>query len=122
MPSAHCLITCIDDDLTVLLALGHDDVELLGITVTYGNADSVDTVCNAFTLRRLMQQPSLPVLGGAGWNTTDLKTPTEASTFLAQTVLAHGNGAEGSLFLVAVGAMTNLATAMTLNPEMGEMC
>eukprot|EP00462_Mataza_sp_D1_P007714 CAMPEP_0175124046 /NCGR_PEP_ID=MMETSP0087-20121206/2568_1 /TAXON_ID=136419 /ORGANISM="Unknown Unknown, Strain D1" /LENGTH=399 /DNA_ID=CAMNT_0016405779 /DNA_START=102 /DNA_END=1301 /DNA_ORIENTATION=- len=105
----------VDDDLAVLYALGHPALEVLGITVTYGNARQYQTFANA---QRLVNSVALvsstvPVLSGSDWYSRDLLAPTPAVEFIRDTVMAHPK----KVAIVCLGALSNIAAALTIYPE-----
>ncbi len=99
-----------DDGLALMYLLGHaPDVEILGLTCTYGNSD-IDTVYN--NTRRIIGELGLdiPVLKGAA----SADSPqSEAAEFLAQQAAAH----PGDVAVLATGSLTNLKGALKLDPE-----
>ncbi len=100
----------IDDGLTLLYLLGRPDIELLGVTTTFGNGP-IDAVYNQTTqLLRERQRPDLPVYKGAGQRN---QPPTAAAAFLAETAAAH----PGQITLLATGPLGNLRAAALLDPN-----
>ncbi len=103
----------VDDGLALLYLLGHsDEVELAGITCTYGNSDIETVYANT---RRLADELGLnvPVVaGGADGAHAD----SEAARFLAEAA----RGAGGELHLVATGSLTNLKGAAGVAPAFFE--
>lgn len=94
----------VDDGLALLYLLGCPEVDLLGVTCTYGN-NTLDTVYS--NTKRLLAQwgrEDTPVLRGAA-SPKDRKS--EAATFLAEAAKKHS----GTLCVIATGAMTNLLGA-----------
>ena len=95
----------IDDGLTLLYLLGRPDLELLGVTTTFGNGplDHVQR-CTERLVAELGLTRTLPVLrGAAGAGDYD----TEAARFLAETIAA----APGEISVLANGPLGNLAAA-----------
>jgi inosine-uridine nucleoside N-ribohydrolase len=99
----------IDDGLALLYLLGRPDVDLIGVTTTFGNG-SIDAVYpqTARMLRDLGRE-DIPVFWGAGARE---QAPTEAARFLAETVAA----APGEITLLATGPLGNLHAAAQLDP------
>lgn len=94
----------VDDGLALLYLLGCPEIDLLGVTCTYGN-NELDTVYRN-TLRLLSEwgREDIPVLPGAS-SPRDRKS--EAARFLAEKALEH----RGELRILATGSMTNLLGA-----------
>lgn len=125
-----------DDAIALMLALASPELEVLGITVTYGNVSLENTVRNALIVRELCGS-SVPVFAGAnrplvrerisaesvhgtsGLDGPNLPTPTGAAErthavrFMIDSIMAHPN----QVTLVPVGPLTNVALAMRLEPE-----
>jgi purine nucleosidase len=106
----------IDDGLTLYYLLGEADIELLGVTTTFGNGpidcvypQTVDTLCE-------LGLDSIPVLRGEGQRrrTRPLDAPeNEAARFLAETAAAD----PGEVTLLATGPLGNLQAAAELGPD-----
>ena len=98
-----------DDGLALMYLLGHaPDVEVLGLTCTYGNSD-INTVYE--NTQRIVAELGLdiPVLKGA----PSAEDPhSEAAEFLAHTFAAH----PGEVSLLATGSLTNLKGALQIDP------
>ncbi len=98
----------VDDGLALLYLLGREDVDVLGVTSSFGNAD-VDTVFrNTRRFLREIGRPEIPHLRGG----TPAQPVSAAARFLADTVLAS----PGEITLLATGALTNLHGAQLCNP------
>ena len=100
----------IDDGLTLLYLLGRSDIDLLGVTTTFGNG-SIDKVYAA-TTRQLhtLGRDDIPVFKGEGMRG---QAPTEAAHFLAETAAAH----PGKVTVLATGPVGNLRAAADLDPD-----
>ncbi len=101
----------VDDGLTLLYLLGRDDIELLGVTSTFGNG----TLANANQvtsqmLEELKTSQQLKLYSGAA-DANDLNT--EAADFLVNT--AKDN--PGEISLLATGPVTNLKAAYQQDPK-----
>lgn len=130
----------VDDAQAIAIALAHPEIELLGLTTTYGNVDIATATHNALLLSELAGQ-SIPVAQGAaaplvkskhpapahihganGLGNIELPTisgqadPRSAAQFIVDTV----NARPGDVILVAVGPLGNLATALQLDPSIVE--
>ncbi len=125
-----------DDALAIMLALASPELEVLGITVTYGNVALENTLRNAMIVRELCgskvkifagaDRPLLrerisaeSVHGTSGLDGPALPAPTRglepvrAAEFIIESVLAQPN----QVTLVPVGPLTNIALAMRLEPK-----
>jgi purine nucleosidase len=125
-----------DDALAIMLALASPELEVLGITVTYGNVGLENTLKNALKIRELCGS-SVPVYAGvplplvsnrisaefvhgrSGLDGPELPEPTRgaqttrAVDFIVDSVLAYPH----EVTLCPVGPMTNVALAMRLEPK-----
>lgn len=136
--TARILLDCdpgIDDALAIALAAGHPEIELAGITTVSGNVSLDLTTRNALKLcdflglgcpvaagaaRPLTREAvrAEAVHGTAGLGHAHLPEPTgrlddrHAARFLIETIRQN----PGELTLVAVGPMTNIALAVSLDP------
>jgi inosine-uridine nucleoside N-ribohydrolase len=73
-----------DDAIALLLALGGPELELLGVTTTYGNQTLEKTTANALRVLELAGRGDIPVVSGAS-------TPLQREL----TVAAHVHGESG---------------------------
>jgi inosine-uridine nucleoside N-ribohydrolase len=127
-----CVLDCDpghDDAIALLLALASPELELLGVTTTYGNQTLAKTTANALRILELVGRTEIPVAAGAdrplerdlvvaahvhGESGLDGPVLPEASTgpatsdavtFLAEQI----GGASGPVAIVATGPLTNIA-------------
>lgn len=107
----------VDDDLAVLFALASPEVEVLGLTVTYGNAPISETYPDAVRLAALAGLAEMPVLRGAGWLQRDLGEPTDASRFMIDRIVSLP---ARTVTVVCIGPVSNLAAALTQEPAIEE--
>ncbi len=99
----------IDDGQALLYIWGRYDLELLGITTTFGNG-SIDKVYEATEwLLDHMNKHEIPLYRGAG---SSGQAPTSAAKFLAHTVAT----APGEITILALGPLGNLNAASKLDP------
>ncbi len=100
----------VDDGLTLLYLLGCPDIEVVGITTTFGNGtiDEVHPVTEA--LLEDVGREDIPLYRGAG--EAD-QAPTPAAHFLAETVAAH----PGEISVLAIGPVGNLRGAAQVNAD-----
>lgn len=127
-----------DDAVAILLALGAPELEVLGLTVVAGNVPLDLTVLNALRICELAGRPDLPVYAGCG-------APLEGALITAEHVhgasglagvdlpdpamqVAPGHAADfivetlrrepaGSVTLVPIGPLTNIAEAFRRAPD-----
>lgn len=138
------LDTGVDDALALAYALGSPELDLIGVTGTYGNVTVDQGVRNDLALLELLGHPEVPVFRGEphareknsfevleissfihGANGIgDVEVPeaaarvddTHAVDFLIEAVRAHGD----DLVIVATGPMTNLAAAIRKDPAFAD--
>jgi len=111
-----CLLTFgldVDDDLALLFLLASPEVEVIGVTTTYGNSLGSLTYRDAKGLLRRAGRSDIPVKRGAGFFARDTRE-TEASRFLVETVRRQ----PGEVTLLTLGPLTNLAAAVHAWPEL----
>jgi len=126
----------LDDALALLLAHGDPNIELVGVTTVGGNVTLVNTTRNALQLREYLNFTTVPVSAGAAAPLT--RGPRDAahvhgSGGLGNVVLpdatlpptgAHGadfiietlRARPGTIHLVAIGPLTNIAIALEREP------
>ncbi len=125
------LDTGIDDAFALAYALASPDVELLGVTCTYGNVLVDDAVRNTLALLELFDRPEVPVFtgpspsgfevaevsafihGANGLGEVELPEPAgessgDAVAFLVEAVRIHGD----DLVIVPTGPSTTIAAAL----------
>ncbi|WP_043525939.1 nucleoside hydrolase [Litchfieldella xinjiangensis] len=126
----------VDDAQAIAIALRHPDIELLGLTTTYGNVNIETATHNALLLSELAGQ-SIPVAQGAAAPLAKTKYPAPAfihgdnglgnielppvsgkavSQSAAEFIVDTVNARPGEVTLVAVGPLGNLAAALQLDP------
>ena len=91
----------VDDGLTLIYLLGNKNVNLLGVTTTYGNNKVEVVYPNTLKMIKELKVEKLPVLEG-GKNPQDLDH--EASDYLVE----MANKYERELSILATGSLTNL--------------
>jgi purine nucleosidase len=133
------LDTGVDDTLAIAYTLGSPEVELLGITGTYGNVFMPQGVRNSLAVLSLFGHPEIPVFPG-------IDHPSDKDEFLTPSVDFHGHNGVGEidipdsdrqpetcgavdfiidsvkrygkeLTLVPTGALTNVDAALKKAPE-----
>jgi len=127
-----------DDAVAILLALASPELEVLGITCVAGNVPLGYTTTNALKICELAGRTDIRVFAGCdrpltrrlvtaeyvhgktGLDGVELPAPTmglqaqHAVDFLIETLRAE---APGSVTLVPIGPLTNIATAMQRAPD-----
>ena len=127
----------IDDAQAIAIALIHPEIELLGLTTTYGNVDIDTATTNALLLSELAGQ-EIPVAQGAAAPLVKTKHPAPAhihganglgnielpqvqgkalDSSAAEFIVEQVNARPGEITLVAVGPLGNLAAALQLDPS-----
>jgi len=124
-----------DDAIAMLMANAHPDIDLLGITIVAGNQTLAKTVHNGLNVAQLldidakiyagMPQPLVrkQVVAGNVHGTTGLDGPVfdelhrtaekkNGVQFIIETLLKS----DGDITLVPTGPLTNIATAMRMEP------
>lgn len=136
----------IDDAMALAYALGSSNIELIGVTTTFGNVSTATSGRNTLDLLKVLNREDIPVYPGA------LHAYSEKSTFLpAQPIKRiHGDNGVGNvqltrskktlekkgaadfiiesakkygkdLVIVAVGPVTNLQDAIKKEPKLSDM-
>ncbi|MBS9335491.1 nucleoside hydrolase [Fructobacillus sp. M1-13] len=139
------LDTGIDDALALAYAIGHDDIDLIGIIASYGNNLMPVTAANSLNLLDLLGAKDVPVFHGAAHSTT-----TEDFDTMPVSKLIHGKNGVGNvdvpkskrqveqqsgidfliesahqyqekLIYLPTGPLTNLALALKKDPAIGQL-
>jgi len=129
MPPVPVLLDCDpghDDAIALLLALASPELELLGVTTTYGNQTLEKTTANAIRVLELVGRSDIPVApvserpfvreirvaahvhGESGLDGPDLP-PARASAAPLSAVADRVRASEHAVTLVATGPLTNVA-------------
>ncbi len=131
----------IDDALTLLLALASPEIRLEAVTTVSGNVPVDQATWNALALLQLAGHPHIPVAQGC--DRPLLGSPTYATHIHGQHGLGYANipaphttvenqsgpeliiekviGAPGELTLVAIGPLTNIASALQKEPRIAQL-
>ena len=129
----------IDDAMAIFYTLESPELEVVGLTTVFGNADTVVTTRNALSLLEIAERSDIPVAAGAvkplamdyrgaaafvhgldGQGGVELPAPataplaTDAAHFIIDTVMSS----PGQITLVPLGPLTNVALAMLLEPRL----
>jgi len=100
----------VDDGQTLLYLWGRPDIELLGITTTFGNG-TIDQVHAATEqLLRDVGREDIPLFRGEGERG---QPPTDAARFLAEMAASQPR----EITLLAIGPVGNLRAAAELDPD-----
>ncbi|KNF07262.1 inosine-uridine nucleoside N-ribohydrolase [Gottschalkia purinilytica] len=91
----------VDDGLTLLYLLGRSDIEIIGVTTTFGNSTIDDVYRNSIDMFNDIGINYIPLLKGAK-DTSDRQS--EASDFLVEMVNKYPN----QITLLGTGSLTNL--------------
>jgi inosine-uridine nucleoside N-ribohydrolase len=130
----------IDDAMAIFYALESSELDVIGLTSIFGNADIEVTTVNALKLLEIAGRSDIPVARGVdnplampfrgavafvhgtdGQGDVFLPPPKasvhelDAPNFIVRSVL----DAPGEITLVALGPLTNVAMAMQLEPTLG---
>ncbi len=132
----------IDDTAAILLALASPELEVVALTTTYGNASVKTCTANALRVLSAAGRSDIPVFMGAGkpllrpasegWashihggdglggvasvGADALATDKHAALAIAEAVMAD----PGELTILALGRMTNVALALSLEPGIAD--
>ncbi len=129
----------IDDAVAIFMALASPDLDVVGLTTVYGNAEIDVTTRNALALLEIADRSDIPVAKGAakpidsdylgpaafvhgehGLGQTRVDEPptsaiqADAAEFIYTSALAN----PGKLTLIPIGPLTNLATALQRHPDL----
>ena len=125
--------------MAIFYALESPELEVVGLTTVFGNADTDVTTRNALSLLEIAQRSDIPVAAGAvkplamdyrgpaafvhgpdGQGGVNLPAPAtaplavDAAHFIIDTVMSS----PGEITLVPLGPLTNVALAMLLEPRL----
>jgi inosine-uridine nucleoside N-ribohydrolase len=105
----------VDDDLAILWTLASPELDLLGVTSTFGNSVTQRTFHDAKELLRKAGNPTV-AHEGANYFKRDLSAPTNASQFLITAITSSPE----PVTVICIGAPTNLAAALTQEPSIAK--
>lgn len=106
-------ITDPDGGLEVIYALRQPGVQVLGLTCTMGCSTTQVCMDSDRRILELTGHLEIPILRGAD-SPADLGQPTDAARFIVDTVMAH----PGQVEIIATAPLTNIATALMLEPRL----
>ncbi|KAK0510209.1 hypothetical protein JMJ35_007603 [Cladonia borealis] len=129
-----------DDAFAILLAARHPDLKLLGISTVHGNASLENTTINTLSILKAVGREDVPVYPGAAKpfcrstvyapdihgssgldGTTCLPSPSATPVTEPKAIHAMYDALmryPGSAWLVATGALTNVALLFAIYPEL----
>jgi purine nucleosidase len=123
----------IDDGLAIAMALRSPELEVEALTIVVGNVDVAIGAANARSLLERLGRPDVPVTVGAGRPLKQDLAPLRAlfaahlteppqpdapgSDAAARLLIERVLAAPGEITVVAIGPMTNLATAIASEPR-----
>ncbi|MCP4166951.1 MAG: nucleoside hydrolase [Chloroflexi bacterium] len=100
----------IDDGQTLLYLLGREDIDLVGITTTFGNGTIEEVQGGTEWFVRAVGCSDIPLIHGVGERQ---QPPTEAAHFLADTAARY----PGEVSVLAIGPLGNLRGAYELDSD-----
>lgn len=98
----------VDDGLVILYLLGRQDIDLKGITTTYGNSSVDEVFENTKNMLNFLDIKNIPLIKGAGSSQYRI---SDAAKFLAKEASKN----PGEITLLATGSLTNLYGAHELD-------
>ena len=128
----------IDDPLALAYVTGRPDVELVGVGSVFGNNDVTTTTGNALRLLELYGGPEVPVARGAGLPLAQAPRPAKGvhgenglgevvlpepaaapvDHSAAEMLVRNARSAPGEIDVLALGPLTNLALALSIEPHL----
>jgi len=106
-------ITDPDGGLELIYALRDPGAEVLGITCAMGCSTTQVCMDSVKRILELVGKTEVPLLRGAD-SPADLGRPTDAARFIVDTVMAR----PGQVEIIATAPLTNIATAIMLEPRL----
>ncbi len=131
----------VDDAMAIFFALNSPEIEVIGLTTTFGNGHTDLTTINALRLLEIAGRTDIPVAQGApqpiasafdepgamvhgddAQGNLNLPLPTtraiqqSAAEFIVEQVM----NAPGEITLVPIGPLTNIALALQLEPRIAQ--
>lgn len=139
------LDTGVDDAMALAYALGHPNIDLIGVTTVYGNVTRDTSIENTLALLDLLGRKDVPVYAGSDRRTNQKEAyqvdeiveeihgkngignvviPKSERTVEKESavdfIIASAQKYGKDLYIVATGPETNLAQALQKDPKLGE--
>jgi purine nucleosidase len=136
----------VDDAMALYYALAHPEIDLIGITTTFGNVTAHQATANAVYLTQLTghktpvaqgrgqplskpaEEPPIEIHGADGMGNLPARLalkPEEVARVdaraAAQFIVDQARARPGEITLVPVGPLTNIADALTLEPKLPQL-
>ncbi|MFC9553670.1 nucleoside hydrolase [Rhodococcus sp. NPDC056960] len=127
----------VDDALALAFLVRSADVELAGVTTTWGNCTAEEAAANARYVLDIVEATHIPIASGsqphASWRRGDAHGPdglggTEAprpqwagSTDAVEMIVRFARDHPGEGEMLCIGPLTNLSAALTLEPRLPEL-
>lgn len=145
MAAQPVLVDCdtgIDDAIALLYLLSSEQADVRAITTVFGNISAATAATNCLRILELVGRPDIPVALGAevpilgytpklapyvhgddGLGNTGLPQPkgSVVPESAAQTIVDAAHASPGELHIIATGPLTNLATALALDPGLVDL-
>lgn len=102
----------VDDALAIFLALNSDELEVESLTTVFGNTNVNNTYRIGKEILSVADRSDIPISKGA-YNASWLGVRTPAVKFLIKHVMEH----PGEITLITIAPLTNVATAILLEPR-----
>ena len=99
-----------DDGLMLSIALSDPHLDILGITVEFGNTSQNRAFAKAVEIVGVMARSDIPVYRGSA--RPGINENSDAARFMIEQVRKY----PGEVRILSVGALTNIATALSMDP------
>ena len=134
--------TGVDDTMAIFYGLLSPDIDVVALTCVWGNISAETATRNTLRLLEMLDRPSIPVALGAnkpligpewefgqgvhgadGQGNLDLPPPTltSANESAAELIVRLAHEHPGELTLLPTGPLTNVATAVLMDPEIAKL-